>query len=136
MAELFTSNELAVAIPGLPATWTVLFHAAANSAVLRIAPCLGMPGADEGARAEAKLIAFRAIDRLMGAPAYAQAETRGPFSITYITGGRGILDADDKAALKALCSTTAPSAGPLGDFPEPDYYDHLFMRPGVCRHVR
>jgi len=116
-------------LPGLTDPWLSIFIDAANSAAARLAPCVTETGADSGLRAEAKLIVLRAIERVRGTPEYARSQTAGPFSITYITGGRGILDKDDRAALQDLCERTGAGSA-RGSFPEPDNYDPLFARPG------
>lgn len=127
MADLLTSEDHQM-VPGLVGPWQELFFDAANSAVARLAPCL-IDDAATGRRAEAKLIVLRAIERVRNTPEFARSQTAGPFSVTYITGGRGILDKDDRAALAALCDTTS-TGGAQGSFPVPDDYSYLFARPG------
>lgn len=116
-------------VSGLEDPWRSIFFDAANSAVSRLAPCLTTDGADFGRRAEAKLIVLRAIERVRQTPEYARSQTAGPFSVTYVTGGRGILDKDDRGALAALCDSPQ-SGGARGSFPASDNYGHLFARPG------
>lgn len=128
MADLLTEEDHAL-VPGLVEPWLSIFFDAANSAVARLAPCLTAEGADSGRRAEAKLIVLRAIERVRQTPEYIRSQTAGPFSVTYITGGRGVLDKADRAELAGLCD--APSTGGArGSFPVPDDYSALFARPG------
>lgn len=133
MADLLT-NEDHQLVPGLTDPWRSIFFDAANSAVTRLAPCLTDPDADSGRRAEAKLVVLRAIERVRQTPEFVRSQTAGPFSVTYITGGRGVLDKDDRAALAALCDA-APTGGARAHFPDPDCYDHLFARPGPVRRL-
>lgn len=129
MADLLVSDTDGALVPGLADPWLSIFFDAANSAVSRLAPCLTVDGADSGRRAEAKLIVLRAIDRVRNTVDFARAQSAGPFSVTYVTGGRGVLDKEDRAALSALCD--APSAGGArGAFPVHDDYSYLFARPG------
>lgn len=128
MADLLTDEDHEL-VPGLVDPWLSIFFDAANSAVARLAPCLTADGADSGRRAEAKLIVLRSIDRVRNTVDFAKAQTAGPFSVTYVTGGRGVLDKADRAALSALCDAPA-SGGPRGSFPAPDDYSPLFARPG------
>ena len=131
MADLIDKTELAEAVPGLTDPWADLFVAALNSQISRVAPCLVADAADPGVVAEAKLIVFQAVQHVTETPRWVKSETTGPFSVTYVTGGRGILDGADLAALVGLCgSTVAPAVGPLGSFPVPDDYSRLFARPG------
>lgn len=131
MADLLTEEDHQL-VPGLAEPWLSIFFDAANSAVGRLAPCLTGAGADSGRRAEAKLIVLRAIERVRQTPEFARSQTAGPFSVTYITSGRGVLDKEDRAALAALCES-APSSGARGSFPDPDCYDRLFVRPRPVR---
>lgn len=133
MADLLTDGDHEL-VPGLTGPWQSIFFDAANSAVDRLAPCLTTAGADTGRRAEAKLIVLRAIERVRQTPEFARSQTAGPFSVTYITGGRGILDKEDRAALAALCDSPAPG-GARGSFPPPDSYDYLFARPRPTRRL-
>lgn len=128
MDDLLTTEDHQL-VPGLEDPWRSIFFEAANSAVSRLAPCLTTDGADSGRRAEAKLIVLRAIERVRQTPEYVRSQTAGPFSVTYITGGRGILDKDDRGALAELCDAPQ-SGGARGSFPTPEAYGHLFARPG------
>lgn len=119
-------------VPGLTEPWQSIFFDAANSVVNRLAPCLTSPDADPGRRAEAKLIVLRAIERVRQTPEFIRSQTAGPFSVTYVTSGRGVLDRDDRAALAALCEA-AIKGGPRGAFPAPDEYGPLFARPSRRR---
>lgn len=130
MADLIYKTELAEAVPGLTAPWADLFVAALNSQISRVAPCLVADAVDPGVMAEAKLIVFQAVQHVTETPRWVKSETTGPFSVTYVTGGRGVLDADDLAALAGLCGVSADAGGPRWSFPGPDDYDHLFARPG------
>lgn len=132
MADLLTAEDHQL-VPGLTDPWLSIFIDAANSAVSRLAPCLTADAADKGRRAEAKLIVLRAIERVRQTPEFVRSQTAGPFSVTYITGGRGVLDKDDRAALAALCDAPS-SGGARGSFPEPERYDDLFAHPrrGWC----
>lgn len=131
MADLLTSDDHQL-VPGLADPWLSIFFDAANSAVSRLAPCLTGPDADSGRRAEAKLVVLRAIERVRQTPEFVRSQTAGPFSVTYITSGRGVLDKEDRAVLAGLCDAV-PAGGARASFPEPDCYDDLFARP---RHVR
>lgn len=133
MADLLTEEDHQL-VPGLTGPWLSIFFDAANSAVDRLAPCLTELGADTGRRAEAKLIVLRAIERVRQTPEFARSQTAGPFSVTYITSGRGVLDKDDRAALAALCDSV-PAGGARGSFPDPDCYDYLFARPRPTRRL-
>lgn len=115
-------------VPGLAEPWRSIFFDAANSAVQRLAPCLVTGVGDEGRRAEAKLIVLRAIERVRQTPAFVKSQTAGPFSVTYVTGGRGLLDVDDRAALTALCERDG-LVGARGAFPPAVSYDRLFVPP-------
>ena len=131
MPDLIDKTELTEAVPGLTGPWADLFVAALNSQISRVAPCLVADAADPGVVAEAKLIVFQAVQHVTETPRWVKSETTGPFSVTYVTGGRGILDGADLAALVGLCSgPVAPAVGPLGSFPDPDDYSRLFARPG------
>lgn len=127
MADLLTANDHQL-VPGLTEPWLSIFFEAANSAVDRLAPCLTADGADSGRRAEAKLIVLRAIDRVRQTPEFIRAQRAGTQSIEYATGGRGLLDRGDRAALSALCSSI-PTGGAVGAFPAPGNYGHLFASP-------
>lgn len=133
MVDLLTPEDYNLVNVSEP--WKTIFIEAANSAVARLAPCLVGIDADEGRRAEARLIVLRAIERVRGTPAFAKSQTTGPFSITYLTDGRGILDKGDRSELAALCDTVI-SSGPLGSFPVADCYDDLFVRPRSPRGGR
>lgn len=133
MADLLGPADYAL-VPGLTEPWLSIFFDAANSAVDRLAPCLTEVGADTGRRAEAKLIVLRAIERVRQTPEFVRSQTAGPFSVTYITSGRGVLDKDDRAALAALCDSTS-TGGARGSFPDPDCYAHLFARPRPVRRL-
>ena len=129
MADLIIKSDLVTAVPGLTEPWDDLFVTALNSQIERLAPCLLT--ASEGVQAEAKLIIFQAVQHVTETSRWVKSETTGPFLVTYVTGGRGILDGADLAALVGLCgSTVAPAVGPLGSFPVPDDYSRLFARPG------
>ena len=131
MPDLIDKTELAEAVPGLIDPWGDLFVAALNSQIARVAPCLVAEAVDPGVVAEAKLIVFQAVQHVTETPRWVKSETTGPFSVTYVTGGRGILDSADVAALVELCGApVAPAVGPLGSFPTPDDYSRLFARPG------
>ena len=131
MPDLIIKSDLVTAVPGLTGPWADLFVAALNSQISRVVPCLVADAADPGVVAEAKLIVFQAVQHVTETPRWVKSETTGPFSVTYVTGGRGILDGADLAALVGLCgSTVAPAVGPLGSFPVPDDYSRLFARPG------
>lgn len=132
MADLLTSEDHAL-VPGLTEPWLSIFFEAANSAVGRLAPCITTPDADPGRRAEAKLVVLRAIERVRQTPEFVRSQTAGPFSVTYITSGRGVLDGADRAALAALCDGAAARGGAQGSFPAPDDYDSLFVRPRARR---
>lgn len=125
MADLLSEEDYPL-VPGLQDPWRSIFFVAANSAVARLAPCL--EDGKDGPRAEAKLIVLRAIERVRQTPEFVASQTAGPFSITYITGGRGVLDKDDRAALIALCEAPGPG-GPRGAFPPAISYDSLFAQP-------
>lgn len=133
MADLLGPADYEL-VPGLTEPWLSIFFDAANSAVDRLAPCLTELGADTGRRAEAKLIVLRAIERVRQTPEFVRSQTAGPFSVTYITSGRGVLDKEDRAALAALCDSTS-TGGARGSFPAPDCYDHLFARPRTVRRL-
>ena len=131
MPDLIDRTELTEAVPGLTGPWADLFVAALNSQISRVAPCLVADAVDPGVVAEAKLIVFQAVQHVTETPRWVKSETTGPFSVTYVTGGRGILDSADVAALVELCGApVAPAVGPLGSFPVPDDYSRLFARPG------
>ena len=132
MVALLTSDDVAAAIPNLPDPWAGIFLESANSAVARIAPCLVVDGADEGLRAEAQLVVLRAIKRVHGTPTFATSETRGPFSITYLTAGRGLLDGADVSVLAGLCG--GASGLPRGaGFPPPLGYGRIFPPVPIAR---
>ena len=131
MSEIITPDDVTTLVPSAAPEWHDLLIAAANSAAARKAPCLlddTTPGIT-GLRAEAKLIILRAIERLTETKDWIRAETRGPFSLSYVTGGRGLLDTDDLSALAGLCSATSVGALPAGSFPRASDYDPLFARP-------
>ena len=129
MSDVITKSNVQAAIPGMPDAWADRFALAANSIVARHAPCLLADPADAGLVAEAQLILFAAIERVASTPSYIKAESRGPFSITYVTAGKGLLDGGDLAALASLCGAASEPVGPLGDFPTPDDYSALYGRP-------
>ena len=119
MADLITAGDLEKVVPGLSDPWPAVLLAAANSKIAREVPCLVAPDVPPGVQAEAKLIVFRAIERLTETRDWIRSETTGPFSVTYVTNGRGLLTATDLAELQALCGGPAPSRGglPRGNFP-------------------
>lgn len=131
MADLLTEDDYGL-VPGLTEPWRSIFINAANSTVNRLAPCLTTPDADPGRRAEAKLIVLRAIERVRQTPEFIRSQTAGPFSVTYVTSGRGVLDRADRAALAALCEASV-AGGARGSFPPPDDYERLFARPSPRR---
>ena len=131
MADLIIKTDLDGAVPELLPPWDDLFIEALNSQVARIAPCLTAADADPGLVAEARLIVFQSVRHVTEAPRWIKSQTTGPFSVSYVTGGRGVLDADDRAALAGLCgASVGVSVGPRWSFPDPGGYDRLFVRPG------
>lgn len=131
MVDVLTPDDLAEIVPGISDRWAQTLLKAANAGARRLAPCLRADVVDEGLLAEARVILLHSIERITSSRSWVRSETRGPFSISYVTGGRGLFDDDDRAALAALCSATPSSSGmPRGSFPEPDNYDNLFARPG------
>ena len=124
--DLITTSELQELFPALTTPWDGLVARAVNSKVARVAPCVF---SDEGLAAEAEVIVFRAVERFTDTREFVASETNGPFSVTYVTGGRGVLDADDEAALAALCARPSRNVGPVGSFPEQSLAgSHLFRR--------
>lgn len=126
MTELLDKEELGRLVPELKDPWLSLFLDAANAGVARIAP---HAAEDTGVAAEARLIVVRAIQRVFNTKAWVRSQSAGPFSISYVTNGYGLFDANDKAELAAL-GPVLPGALPSGNFPEPGDYDRLFARPG------
>lgn len=106
--------------------WVDLFIGAAGAVLSR-----EFPGvlADDSLADEAGLIVMQAFDRVANTSTFARSQTSGPFSITYATGGRGLFDAADRSALRALAPSAAAGAVPLGSFPEPGRYVHVFADP-------
>ena len=129
--SILSKEELEGLIPNLRDPWLTAFLNAANSGAGRRLGDIS----DEGVEAEAKLIIVRAIRRAMNTKEWVKAESAGPFSVTYVTGGLGLFDAADKAELDSL-TVSAVAALPRGRFPCPDDYSQLFARPRRLRGRR
>lgn len=127
MAELITTGEISALVPGLRDPWLSLFTDAANSVIRRKVPTVMT---DPGTAAEARLIVARAIRRVANSKEWLSSESAGPFSVSYVTAGRGLFDATDLSLLEALVASQRPSGGPSGHFPPARDYSRLFANPG------
>lgn len=132
MADLLSTNELSGLVPGLRDPWLTLFANAANSVIRRKVPDVVD---DEGTAAEARLIVARAVRRVANSKEWLSSESAGPFSVSYVTGGRGLFEQDELNELLSLVPAGPRSALPSGHFPPGLNYDHLFARPGPHRRI-
>lgn len=120
------SGMIAEFLPELEGSpWIEVFITAAGSQLAR-----EFPGAlaDDAAASEVQLILLQAFERVANSSSFAKSQTNGPFSITYVTAGRGLFDSAERVALRGLTSTPAGLI-PLGSFPEPGRYRHVFADP-------
>ena len=126
-----TLAQVKARAPELSEDEAVLLHGELNAAIRSRVPCLVAAAINPDVLIQAQGIALRSLERHGAVRSWVARETIGPYSADYRdnTATSSILSGDDLTALRSLCGRAPVGGMPVGSFPPPDRYGHLFATP-------
>ena len=135
--EFVTLAQVKARAPELSEDEAVLLHGELNAAIRSRVPCLVAAAINPDVLIQAQGIALRSLERHGAVRSWVARETIGPYSADYRdnTATSSILSGDDLAALRSLCGGAPVGGMPVGSFPQPDRYGHLFATPPRWRQA-